>query len=297
MNRRRARLPVAFVVLGMLATCVWASAAETLSPLALRLGFGGTVTYVGPPSREELVPQPGLTCKAGLVIVSPRTDPAGTPYCIAASTAGLQVMFAAKLPFPTPKSIDCTELRGADRGATSDVLAVEARIARAVNGAFVYDGGRAACNLNPAFAYALTVETRTNGSSGGTPMIPAERADTRTLTIPWSLLHLDRQAAGILIQVNLCGHQAGCSTEIRAVRAAADGRRGQLVARGGEARIRASGDAGPGSGGDAGARAGHRRRRRCQSRRPRSARGVVRSGSELRQRARARSRRPSARRR
>jgi|GEM_PF-7134234 len=185
--------------------------------LSLRVGFGGTVSYVAA-SGGIATTLPNFVCPAakGAVVVVPATlDANNNPFCIVATIQGLNVAFQTALPFVTPKSLSCTELRPRANGVASDTISVEARIGRIVGRKTVYDGARAKCDIDVGFAYALSVETQSIGADPqNIGIIRAGQDSIRTLVVPWSLLHLGRHARSLLLNVNVCGGESQCRPDL-----------------------------------------------------------------------------------
>jgi hypothetical protein len=183
----------------------------------VRAGFGGSVTSVQSQGGAAAETIAGFSCpKALATVVATAVDANGNPFCITASTQGLSVVFAASLPFATSKSLDCAELYGNAASPATTMLSIEARIGHGWPAwRVVFDGARAMCDISPGFAYALSVETQGVGAEPQNPgVIPAGKKMTRSLLIPWSLLHLSHHATAMLINLDICGNLTHCDSSL-----------------------------------------------------------------------------------
>jgi hypothetical protein len=211
-----------WVVLPLLAlACVAAPAgtrAVQLSPqpvptLVLRLGYNGVVvTAQTPEPQNKLDPPPrqtavrsasgthagGFSCPKSVVLVAPTPDVNGNQFCVTASTDALSIAFAspAVLPYASQKTVTCTQLRGASANPALSSALVRIGRARTEKDTIAYDGARAQCDFNAGFGYAYAVEKQ----SGAAPVAANEKNVTRTLSIPWDLLHLDGDSRSIMLQ-------------------------------------------------------------------------------------------------
>ncbi len=219
--RRSATGALALVFALSVSVCAFAAPGLTPGPfrpplLSLRVGFGGSVSSIGPTGEAPPAALAGLACNTnGAVLLVPPTHDAtnGNRFCATATTQGLSVAFVAALPFVTPRSINCTELRGTEDALS--IISVEARIGRGRGAGVTFDGARAQCDIAAGFAYALSVETQGTGTDAqGGGIIRAGADATRTIVIPWSLLHLNHHATSLLVRIGGCGTGPQCATSI-----------------------------------------------------------------------------------
>jgi hypothetical protein len=198
------------------------SSALQLSPqpvptLVLRLGYNGTVLAAQTPVPAETPDPPaeiaparlavrsarpahagGFSCPKSVVLVAPTPDANGNQFCVTASTDALSIAFAspAALPFASQKTMTCTQLHGAAPNPALTSALVRVGRARTDQDTIVYDGARAQCDFTTGFGYAYAVEKQ----SGAAPVPAGEKSVTRTITIPWDLLHLDSDSRSIMLQ-------------------------------------------------------------------------------------------------
>lgn len=199
-----------------------------LSPIAVptllvRLNYNGVVTDVRTPEPNNVAsladpppkiahflisgpklsgvrPVKSLSCK-GVSLVPAQPSESGYPFCVSGTTDALTVAFQSRTaaPYATQKTVTCTPLN--DASSHSAIFSVYARVGRDASGEIVYDGGRAKCDLDPGFDYAYTVEKQSAAQ-----LVSADAlGQTRTISIPWSLLHLDDHSRSIML--NAGGYQ------------------------------------------------------------------------------------------
>ena len=171
-------------------------ASPDLPGLSLSLGYNGSVVAIAPAEKRKSI------CAFGknIVVVPATHDRSGTAFCVTAALDALSVEFQvpATPPYASLASMQCTALQGP--APLPPFIKVVARVGRAARPGqpAVYDGGRAECDLNPGFAYAFAVEKL--GTAG--LVSTAKQSATRTLTIPWSLLHLNGRSSDLMIRIN-----------------------------------------------------------------------------------------------
>jgi hypothetical protein len=178
---------------------------QPVPTLIVRLGYNGTVVTVTGVSDD---PPPlvtaaragrgagGFSCPKTVVLVAPTPDANGNQFCVTASTDALSIAFAMPdaLAYASQKTVICTQLHGAPSAGGSAMV----RVGRARTGqdTIVYDGARAQCDFNSGFGYAYSVEKQ----SGAAQVAPGTKNVTRTMSIPWDLLHLDADSRSLMLQ-------------------------------------------------------------------------------------------------